>query len=967
MLSLRTFGTVSLEGIEGDDVASVLSQPKRLALLIYLAAAQPGQLHRRDTLLALFWPERDEQHARNALSQSLSYLRRHLPDDALVSRGFDEVGIAPGSVAIDVVEFDSALREERWEAALSHYQGDFLHGFHVGSAGGFEEWMELERERLKGAAAKAAWSLAHQQIRTGALVDAERTARRALGLICTDESPVREFIKALAGAGDRAAALSFYSRFCDGLMEQLELEPSPQTLRLVETIRSGELDHAGSGERSVGAETVGMGDPMGDRRPTVSGTAEPPLEGQPGPGEAGASARESTGPWRLRFWALFSAAAACFILVALLRFQRGLQATGPPPEDRPYTMLAQVDGTADPEVREAVALLLRAGLDMARVIRAVPEREVHHALELMDRSPNEELDVGTAREIAVRLGVATVVVPRLDNLGGRHVLAVRVEDVESGSLRAQGRGVAENESELVETVDEVVRAMRRHLGEARGSLASTQPLPELLTPSLEALLRYRRGLDEYLAGNPRGAVVSLREAVTLDSAFAHAWLTLSQAYTYLGKGDSASLADQQVWRYLDRLGDARRADRILSRDMEEDIANWDGALEMAERSARRNPDFLANYPLFIAGYGARPDSALNLQFQWLTRSAEEARRFEDTRAIPAACWINTVRWAVATDRVGEWMARLDSLGMEIPDDCLREARLFDRLAAADWDEADSLLKDGMDSFRWLEDFPGPVRQLDAARGRVRRAYLGLNQGGMDPGSVYEPSVLGRAAGLLLRVAFGLSTPDDANRSLGPTGGPKELGGRGPGQVTPFLLHGVQEGLVGDTVEAKRVMRRLTSLRDSATSETFEASFQPWLALLETGPAYRRGDWDTVIRNLQPVALRAHEPGVGYPGGGMYMVRWILAEAREQSGDLAAAARTLEAILERPRHRAQDWILLGFIRPAVRFRLAGLYGEMGDVDQARDSYQAFVATFTDPDPEVKWMVDEAMRRLAEGGP
>jgi DNA-binding SARP family transcriptional activator len=66
MLELHTLGSVDLLGTEGEEVSGVLSQPKRLALLVYLAV-EPGP-HRRDTLLTLFWPESDETHARNALS-----------------------------------------------------------------------------------------------------------------------------------------------------------------------------------------------------------------------------------------------------------------------------------------------------------------------------------------------------------------------------------------------------------------------------------------------------------------------------------------------------------------------------------------------------------------------------------------------------------------------------------------------------------------------------------------------------------------------------------------------------------------------------------------------------------------------------------------------------------------------------------------------------------------------------------
>jgi hypothetical protein len=37
--------------------ASQALQPKRAAVLAYLMVARPGPLHRRDSLLAMFWPE----------------------------------------------------------------------------------------------------------------------------------------------------------------------------------------------------------------------------------------------------------------------------------------------------------------------------------------------------------------------------------------------------------------------------------------------------------------------------------------------------------------------------------------------------------------------------------------------------------------------------------------------------------------------------------------------------------------------------------------------------------------------------------------------------------------------------------------------------------------------------------------------------------------------------------------------
>src|SRR2546422_464487 len=60
MVEFRMFGALSLTTDSGRDARSLVTQPRRLALLAYLAAARPRGTHRRDSLLALFWPELDQ-------------------------------------------------------------------------------------------------------------------------------------------------------------------------------------------------------------------------------------------------------------------------------------------------------------------------------------------------------------------------------------------------------------------------------------------------------------------------------------------------------------------------------------------------------------------------------------------------------------------------------------------------------------------------------------------------------------------------------------------------------------------------------------------------------------------------------------------------------------------------------------------------------------------------------------------
>lgn len=245
MLALRTLGAISLENPSGEEISGLLAQPKRFGLFSYLLLfRRPGYL-RRSTLLSVFWRNRNERDARNSLSQALTFLRKHLPEGAVVTRGTEEVRIFIDPIEVDVFRFRSAVDQGQWAEALDLYRGDFLSGFHISDAWDFNEWVEAERERLKESAARAAWALAQEQVERGALYEAERAARRAVDLVCTDEAPVRRFVESLAVAGDRAAAVHFFLRFGERLRRKLELDPSGGMTEFIERVKKGDLEAAG--------------------------------------------------------------------------------------------------------------------------------------------------------------------------------------------------------------------------------------------------------------------------------------------------------------------------------------------------------------------------------------------------------------------------------------------------------------------------------------------------------------------------------------------------------------------------------------------------------------------------------------------------------------------------------------------------------------------------------------------------
>lgn len=238
MIELHTFGALNLRGADGRELRPIVAQPKRLALLVYLAVAASRRFVRRDSLLVLFWPDSDQQRARAALSRAVHFLRSFMGEGVLLSRGDDELGLAIDFFSCDAVRFRDALEANRLEDALDSYDGDFLEGFFLSDVPEFERWVDNTREEFRSRAAAAARELSLGAEQKDNLELALHWARRAAGLAPYDESDLRRVLTLLDRSGDRAGAVDAYQRFAQRLAAELELEPSAETRDLLTAITS---------------------------------------------------------------------------------------------------------------------------------------------------------------------------------------------------------------------------------------------------------------------------------------------------------------------------------------------------------------------------------------------------------------------------------------------------------------------------------------------------------------------------------------------------------------------------------------------------------------------------------------------------------------------------------------------------------------------------------------------------------
>lgn len=231
MTELRLLGGVSIAASDGSRADELARQPKRLALLVYLAIALPRGFWRRDQILPLLWPNLSQERARAALRKTLHHLKHALPAGTIITRGKEEVAISLESLWIDGVQFDALLDVGSETEALDLYRGDLMPGFHLEGCPDFVRWLDGERARLRRRAARATWLAVERAVESD---DASVSSliQRALELHPMDEAGVRRAMQLLADRGNVGEAIMAYEAFSDRLAADFGALPDPATAEL---------------------------------------------------------------------------------------------------------------------------------------------------------------------------------------------------------------------------------------------------------------------------------------------------------------------------------------------------------------------------------------------------------------------------------------------------------------------------------------------------------------------------------------------------------------------------------------------------------------------------------------------------------------------------------------------------------------------------------------------------------------
>ena len=152
---LLTFGRMALLEAMTVEEPTLATRPRKLAVLAWLAL-RPGRRATRDLIIGVFWGGRDEERARNSLSDALSHLRRVLGRNSIRTQAGDVAVDTETTLDVDALELIAAANAGEHQRVTTLYAGPFLDGVEVDDAPEFGDWRDRERARFAAIFARSA-------------------------------------------------------------------------------------------------------------------------------------------------------------------------------------------------------------------------------------------------------------------------------------------------------------------------------------------------------------------------------------------------------------------------------------------------------------------------------------------------------------------------------------------------------------------------------------------------------------------------------------------------------------------------------------------------------------------------------------------------------------------------------------------------------------------------------------------
>ena len=493
---------------DGEPVSGALGQRKRLALLALLASSPGGMT--REALVAMLWPDSDEERGRNSLAQAVHALRREI-GEAAVSVSNNCLTIDAACVSSDLSDFRSAIAAGNPAAAVETYRGPFLDGVYLRDAPEFERWSEAQRAELERLFMSSLERLGESASREGDRPGAVDWWRRCASADPLSGRIARSYMEALAADGKREEAIRHSDIHAELVRAELGAEPDARVVALATELRRA-TDRTPADMPST---PVGQQPPSPNATPAVRLSEDTGADGYVRRAELASGSHVSR--FRPRWAALSAAAILTAATAAAVRLGRAQ-----PPVDRRVVVAAFENRTGDPaldQIGQMAADLIAQGLQRTNLMEVV-DPAMALAASRSARTARVPLgDVQEIRAMAKETRGRLVVTGSYYREGDSLVMAARVSDSRDETLLdaiVPTRVAMNAATSAIEPVRErVMGALAMRMDERLNPIV---PPGSSLPPTYTAYLAFMQGLEAHYRDR-KAALEFYSKAAASDSLF----------------------------------------------------------------------------------------------------------------------------------------------------------------------------------------------------------------------------------------------------------------------------------------------------------------------------------------------------------------------------------------------------------------------------------------------------------------
>ena len=234
------------DGVPVDEKCWVRRSAKSLVKLL---ALKPFHALHREQIMDLLWAEYEPETASNNLNKAIHSARRTLEPNLtkgchsrfILTQKNQIILASPDSLSVDLDEFEKlanyAIRNNDLEAgqkAIELYRGDLL------TEDIYEDWIFTRRESMRILFRKTATKTAELHAAQNNLAASIGILKKLIAEDATDEHIQRLLMRFYAETGSKYQALKQFEQ-CRAALAALGIEPEPETLRLEQNIKCGEI------------------------------------------------------------------------------------------------------------------------------------------------------------------------------------------------------------------------------------------------------------------------------------------------------------------------------------------------------------------------------------------------------------------------------------------------------------------------------------------------------------------------------------------------------------------------------------------------------------------------------------------------------------------------------------------------------------------------------------------------------